>query len=88
MICQQFQQLCYDALGIQVGKVWSAYELTEDQIKKIQDALSTQLNKQVLLKQQVDTQLIGGIKVEIDNHVYDNSLSYKMGLLKQELLRK
>ena len=88
LICQQFQQLCYDALGIQVGKVWSAYELTEDQIKKIQDALSTQLNKQVLLKQQVDTQLIGGIKVEIDNHVYDNSLSYKMGLLKQELLRK
>ena len=32
LICQQFQQLCYDALGIQVGKVWSAYELTEDQV--------------------------------------------------------
>ena len=36
----------------------------------------------------IDTTLIGGIKVEIDNHIYDNSLSYKMGLLKQELLRK
>ncbi len=36
----------------------------------------------------IDPTLIGGIKVEIDNHIYDNSISYKMGLLKQELLRK
>ena len=45
-------------------------------------------NKKVLLKQAIDPSLIGGIKVEIDHRVYDNSISYKMGLLKQELLRK
>lgn len=88
LICQQFQQLCYEYLGILVGKVWSPYELTQEELEKIQEAMSIKTQKKVLLKQMIDTQLIGGIKVEIDNHVYDNSLSYKMGLLKQELLRK
>lgn len=88
LICQQFQQLCYDYLGIEVGKVWSAYELTQSELEKIQEAMSKKMQKKVLLKQMIDSHLIGGIKVEIDNHVYDNSLSYKMELLKQELLRK
>lgn len=88
LICQQFQQLCYEYLGIVVGVVWSAYKLTQDELEKIQAAMSIKTQKKVLLKQKIDTHLIGGIKVEIDNHVYDNSLAYKMGLLKQELLRK
>ena len=88
LICHQFQNLCYEYLGIQVGKVWSAYELSQAEIEKIQEAMSMKTNKKVLLKQAIDPSLIGGIKVEIDHHVYDNSISYKMGLLKQELLRK
>ena len=58
---------------------------SQDELKKIEEAISTKTKKKVLLKQMIDTTLIGGIKVEIDNHIYDNSLSYKMGLLKQEL---
>lgn len=88
LICHQFQHLCYEYLGIQIGKVWTAFELSQDELKKIEEAISTKTKKKVLLKQMIDTTLIGGIKVEIDNHIYDNSLSYKMGLLKQELLRK
>ena len=88
LVCHQFQNLCYEYLGIQVGKVWSAYKLSQAEIEKIQEAMSMKTNKKVLLKQAIDPSLIGGIKVEIDHHVYDNSISYKMGLVKQELLRK
>lgn len=87
-ICQCFQSLCNEYFGIKVGKVWSAYELSKDEISKIEEAMSKKLNKKVQLKLIIDESLIGGIKVEIDNHVYDDSLSYKLEALRQELLRK
>lgn len=87
-ICQQFQSLCYEYFNIKVGKVYSAYELSDEQIEKIEKAVSVKENKNVKLNGVIDERLIGGIKVVIDNHVYDNSLSYKLESLKQELLRK
>ena len=50
--------------------------------------MSIKVNSKVQLRVVVDPSLIGGIKVEIENHVYDNSLSYKLESLKKELLRK
>jgi len=87
-ICQCFQSLCYDYLGIKVGKVYSAYQLDDQELKKIEEAMSKKENKKVKLKGVVNQRLIGGIKVVIDNHVYDDSLSYKLESLRQELLRK
>lgn len=87
-ICQHFQSLCHDYFGIKVGKVYSAYPLSEDDQKKIEKAVSQKLGKEVKLHVVIDETLIGGIKVEIDNHVYDDSLAYKLESLKRELLRR
>lgn len=87
-ICKHFQSLCNDYFGIKVGKVYSAYNLTKEEITKIENAMSLKENKKVQLKLIIDESLIGGIKVEIDNHVYDDSLSYKLESLRNELLRK
>lgn len=87
-ICQQFQSLCNDYFGIKVGKIYSAYELSDEQVKKIEKAIGINEGKKVKLRVVIDKRLIGGIKVEVDNHVYDDSLSYKLESLKQELLRR
>lgn len=87
-ICKHFQSLCNDYFGIKVGKVYSAYQLTEEEINKIENAISTKESKKIQLKLVIDETLIGGIKVEIDNHIYDDSLSSKLESLKNELLRK
>lgn len=87
-ICQEFQSLCYEYFDIKVGKVYSAYQLDDKEIEKIENAMSLKEKKKVKLNCVVDERLIGGIKVVIDNHVYDDSLSYKLESLKQELLRK
>ncbi|MFQ7799367.1 MAG: ATP synthase F1 subunit delta, partial [Coprobacillus cateniformis] len=87
-ICQQFQSLCNDYFGIKVGKVVSAYPLDDKQLQKIEHAIGIKEGKKVKLRVVIDERLIGGIKVEIDNHVYDDSLSYKLESLKQELLRR
>ena len=87
-ICQHFQSLCNDYFGIKVGKVYSAYALTDEQIHNIENAMSQKMEKKVQLRMVVDESLIGGIRVEIDNHIYDDSLSYKLEALRKELLRK
>lgn len=88
MICHCFESLCNDYFGIKIGKVYSAYELTQDELIKIENAMSQKVEKKVKLRMVKDETLIGGIKVEIDNHIYDDSLSYKLESLKRELLRK
>lgn len=87
-ICQEFQSLCYDYFDIKVGKIYSAYELSQEDVIKIEKAMSRKENKKVKLSVVIDSSLIGGIKVEINNHVYDDTLSNKLESLKQELLRK
>lgn len=87
-ICQHFQSLCNDYFGVKVGKVYSAFELTKEQIHKVEKAMSQKVGKKVQLHVVIDESLIGGIKVDIDNHIYDDSLSYKLESLRKELLRK
>ncbi|MEG0277525.1 MAG: ATP synthase F1 subunit delta [Coprobacillus sp.] len=87
-ICDCFESLCNDYFGIKIGKVYSAYELSQDELVKIESAMSQKVEKKVKLRMVKDESLIGGIKVEIDNHIYDDSLSYKLESLKRELLRK
>lgn len=87
-ICEEFQSLCNDYFGIKVGKVYSAYALDDDEMNKIETAIGRKVNAKVKLNVIIDESLIGGVRVEIDNHIYDDSLSYKLGSLKKELLRR
>lgn len=87
-ICKEFQSLCNKYFGIKEGILYTAYELSQNEITEVEKAMSSKVNSKVQLRAVIDESLIGGIKVEIENHIYDNSLSYKLESLKKELLRK
>lgn len=87
-ICKEFQSLCNKHFGVKEGILYTAYPLTDNEITEIEKAMSSKVNNKVQLRMVIDESLIGGIKVDIENHIYDNSLSYKLESLKKELLRK
>ena len=68
--------------------VYSYLPLTNEEVNKIQEAVSKKLNLKILLKNEIDESLMGGVKVVVENHVMDSSIKNRMDLLKQELLRK
>lgn len=86
-IIKEYKELYNSALGIVEGIVFSTSILSEDQIKGIETAVSKKEGKKVLLTSKIDESLIGGIKVVIEDHVYDGSIKNKITSLQSELLK-
>ena len=81
-------QLSNEHLGIEEGVIYSPYAISDQQIKDIEKAISQKENKKVTLTVTLDPSLVGGIKVQIKNRVYDGTIKNKVEMLKKELLRK
>jgi len=82
-IVKSYIKLSNQYLGIEEGMIYTPYELTDQQIQDIQKE-----NKKVTLKVSIDPSLLGGIKVQISNRIYDGTIKNKVEMLKKELLRK
>jgi len=65
--------------------ITSKMELSEDELNSVKTDLSSKLNKQINIKNNVDHSIIGGIKLRIGNTIIDNSLSKKLMKLKNNL---
>ncbi|MBO9130064.1 F0F1 ATP synthase subunit delta [Bacillus sp. 165] len=67
--------------------VYSVRLLTEDEKAGIADVFANKLNKDAIrIKNIVDEDLLGGIKVRIGNRIYDGSLQGKITRIQRELL--
>lgn len=87
-ICQAFHAMYLEDQGIKEGILYSPYTLTQEEIHQVEDALGYKMNQTIHLKSKIDTSLIGGIRVEIDQEIFDGSIKNKINILKKDLLRK
>lgn len=87
-IFQEFHTLCNEFQGIDEGFVYSVIPLGEEQIKQIEKAISLKMKVKVELQNIIDERLIGGIKVVVNDHVYDSSLLHKIDSLKKEIKKE
>lgn len=87
-IIEAFKTLTNEHFGILEGILYANYDISTKEVKVVENALSKKENKTIHLKVVKDPSLIGGIKVEINNRVFDGSIKNKVTLLKKELLRK
>ena len=84
-IVKHFLRL-YDAeRGDAYGKVYSAVPLTEKQMEKIALETGVLLKKKILLKNEIDPSLIGGIKVAVDGKLIDASFSSQLKNLRSRV---
>ena len=68
------------------GSVYSIRKLDLKEIKNIEKAIGAQLNRDVKLENKIDTDIIGGIKVVVNNNVWDGTYKTKLKDLKKDLL--
>ena len=67
------------------GIVYSAFKLSDEEIQKVEQKISEVEQRKCSLRNVIDSSLIGGIKVAISSHVYDNSIKNKIEKMKIDL---
>lgn len=80
-----YDDLCDAAAGIRKILVHTAVPLEQPEAERLQKSLEQKLGGQVRLKTSIDTSMIGGLKVQIDDTIYDASLLHQLNALKQTL---
>lgn len=86
-ILKVFVQKANEELGITEATVWSARKLPERELRRITEALEKKTGKQIVLRNEIDEQLIAGIKVVVGNNVTDVTMKRRIDGMKEALLR-
>ena len=74
---------------VHYGKVYSVIPLTPTQLQKIEKIMSKRFNNRIILKNVIDEDLIGGLKIQIRNSLIDISVAGKLtGIHRKILLNK
>lgn len=84
-IAFEFKRLAHTVQNKVEAIVYSTTPLQEEKLQQLQLTLSKKHGKTVLLSNEIDEQLLGGIKVVIGDEVYDGSISGKLQQLQAKL---
>ncbi len=85
-ICRAFINLHRAHQGIVEATVTTSGDLTKQQTTAIRERLAQVLKKEVEAQVKVDAGLIGGVKVQIADHVYDFSLRTQLNKFKEKVI--
>lgn len=84
-ITAYFTDLANKARNISDVKVTSAVELTDDEKKRLADAMAKCTGKKVRLSYDVDPKLLGGVVVRVGDKVIDSSVLARLQTLREHL---
>ncbi|MBQ7994655.1 MAG: F0F1 ATP synthase subunit delta [Bacilli bacterium] len=85
-IAREYYRLANEELGIKEGLAFSAFPLSEKEIKELEKTLEKKVGCKIYLDNKVEPSLIGGVKVAIDGKVYDGTIANKIETLRKTLL--
>ena len=72
--------------SLKIAKIDTAFELTDEQVEKIKAALEKRFNKKIELEQNLNTTLLAGAVVRVDDLVIDGSLREQLRKLESQLI--
>ena len=86
-IFENYNSLVNEYRGVLEGLVYSTEPLSESQLAKLNSAIGKTETRPVELKNIIDSSLIGGVKVVINDHIYDGSIKRHIDDMKIALLK-
>jgi len=84
-IWRTYNKLADERSGRLRGTVVSAYKLSDGQLKKLAQAMGKLLERNVVLTEKVDNELIGGLRVEVAGRTFDGSIRAQLHQLREHL---
>ena len=84
-ISNSYKDLSNDRLGIVEADAYTAVPMTEDEINKLQEKLSSSFRKTVELNTHIDKDIMGGVLVKVGDKVIDGSVKGKLREIQKKL---
>lgn len=72
--------------NVHAAKVIAAMPLDADGVERVRRALEAAVSGKVELETATDASLVGGVKVEVDGHLFDGTVKARLKALRQRLL--
>ncbi|MBK77104.1 MAG: ATP synthase F1 subunit delta [Actinobacteria bacterium] len=85
-IANNFVLLSKEKLNIAFVDVTSSADINSSHKDDIKNSLSELINKQIKINFEIDSSLIGGLKIKVDDKLYDSSLQTKLENAKSKLV--
>lgn len=85
-LLEEFLNLGYKVRGYTMGRVYSVRRLDRVTMAKLEAAISTKIGKPIRLLNKCDENLVGGVRVEVNDVVFDGSYKKKLENFRDELL--
>lgn len=85
-LIHDFLDYYYQSRGIIFGTVYSAEKMSPKDISTIEAAFTHKLDKTIRVENKVEADLIGGVKVVINENVWDGTYRAKLDDLRNQLL--
>ena len=86
-IFESFNSYCNEYLGISEGIIYSTLKLENKVINQIEEKISKIEHCKVELKNVIEPNLIGGVKIVIHDRIYDGSIKHQIEMMKVDLLK-
>lgn len=84
-ISKEYTKLSNEKQGIVEAKAITAIPMDDKEMKKLEQQLSKKLGKKVLLSNEVDSTIIGGVLVKIGDKIIDASIKGKLDDIYKDL---
>ena len=85
-IKNQFIELKNSFVGSSIANITSAFEMSEAQVNELVPVLEKKFGCKIIPKVIVDTSLIGGIRVEVGDEVWDVSVRTKLERMRESIV--
>jgi len=85
-ICEMFEKIYLEDKNIATVTVTSTIALSTSQINALKKHFKNKFKKTIKPKARIDASMIGGIKVKMDDQVFDYSLRTQLDKFKQTIL--
>ncbi len=81
----EFEELYFNYKNIVKATVYTAVSLSDEMLEKVKQLIEMKTSSKVYLDIVVDKTIIGGIKFQVGNHIYDGTVSSELFEIKKEL---
>ena len=86
-LASEFEKLAAEAQGFSTATVFSTRELTEQEKEEISTSFGKLVGKEKLnITNVIEPSLLGGVRVQIGNYIFDNTIANKLENLKRTLV--